>query len=156
MDTDDDPALLNPKLRESNRTKRLRATVPFDKTKTPLQHAEGVAAAHPKLHEPAPTAASFKAAAKKLKRAEATAGKIRMSTAVPHLGELPTEPGGTAPVQPPHSHTAATAPALLNLPPAIRQYMASQGFPEPTPVQSQVWEAAGRGVDVLAQVWCCW
>lgn len=149
--SDDDPAALNPRIRESRRTKRLRASVPFDKTKTALQHAEGVVSASPSgPGDRAPTAASLKAAAKKLKRAEAAAGKIRMSTAVPALAGLATDhavdPVAKQPLQ------SAAAPALAHLPEPVRQYMASQGFWEPTAVQTQVWEATARGVDVLAQV----
>lgn len=147
--------MLNPKLRESMRTKRLRATVPFDKQRSALQHAEGVTASHSEQHDQAPTAASLKLAAKKLKRAEAAAGKIRMSTAVPSLAEFVTEDDAKAASKHTDSPTAAAAPALVNLPQAIRQYMASQGFSEPTAVQTQVWEAAARGVDVLAQVCAC-
>ena len=110
-----------------------------------------MAAAHADPSDRAPSAAALKAATKKLKRAGAAAGKIRMSTAVPSLGTPATkEAAATAATQ--HPVGSAAAPALAHLPPVALQYMASQGFSEPTAAQTQVWEAAAGGGDVLAQV----
>lgn len=147
---DDDPTL-NSKMRESNRSKRLRAAVPFSKTDASPVGMGGVGDGQ---QGQAASAESSRAAAKKLKRAEAAAGKIRMSTSVPSLAELPSEGGAAGNKQGLGSECLAAAPALVDLPQAMRQYMAAQSFSEPTALQAKAWEAAEERVDLLAQV-CC-
>lgn len=126
--------------RESMRSKRLRASVPFAKTGV---FSAPVATATDKAEAKARVAASRKLAA-----AEASAGTVKLSTGVPLL---PAD-ALTAPVRHGAGSAVALSEGMQEQHATIREYMARQGFAEATAVQLQCWPAAVAGADVVAQV----
>lgn len=119
------------------RDKRLKATVPFEKTGT-FSKPVGMAAKDG-------DGKSKGKEARKLKAAAIAAGQVSLQPTIPAEAE---EQGNSAP-----SPTLRTeAQALDGQHAVVRQYMAKQGHVEPTPVQRRVWAAASSGRDVVAQV----
>jgi hypothetical protein len=138
--------------RESMRSKRLKAAVPFDK-RTDSTQPSGVV----------PTKVKEKLQSsdvRKLRDAEAAAGKVRLSTTIGLLADLDQtaaqpardskgkKDGSTS--KP--AHVTVVSQALAQEHPLIRQYMARQRFAEPTAIQRQCWRPACAAEDLLAQV----
>jgi hypothetical protein len=121
---------------ESMRSKRLRASVPFEKQGNPT--AASVAG----------TPGSSQGRLKNGKSFEGThlSGEKRSGLSV-GLGVHSPAFGSRI------DAAAPTVPqALAKHHPVIVKYMTEQGFLEPTPVQAKVWAEAGTGNDVIAQV----
>jgi hypothetical protein len=132
------------------RTKRLKATVPFEKKGqfiTPVGIATDKADAKTRAKE-----------ARKLRNAETAAGRTRLSTTV---GLLPPDATAGAPGEKqakghatvkPEERSVVVSRELETEHPVVRQYMAHQGFPEATDIQRQCWRPACEGLDIVAQV----
>ena len=128
------------------RTKRLRAAVPLDRSgRAEPEPASATTLADQKRR---------KREARKLRDADAAAGKVKLSTTV---GLLP--PNGTAgdaadalhDARTEAAHVTIVSGALAKEHSLIRQYMARQGFAEPTAVQQQCWATACAGRDIATQ-----
>lgn len=159
----EDPQL-RPELLESNRAKRLKATVHFHKNNNfDLLRA----AAIPKDADDASATASKLVRNKQQK-------PMKLSTAVAplpqaaHQSSRADAQAGTAALQPTadtdaRAHEGQKAPAavpscLAGLHPVMQAYLAQNSFSEPTEIQRCVWPLACSGKDVVAQVrspTCC-
>lgn len=159
----EDPQL-RPEVLESNRAKRLKATVHFHKNNNfDLLRA----AAIPKDAED-PSATGSKPAREKKPKS------MKLSTAVAPLPQAAKQPNGadakddTATVEPAadstaqspqhQKATAALPSGLAGLHPVMQAYLAQNGLSEPTEIQRRVWPPACSGQDVVAQVCplaCC-
>jgi hypothetical protein len=120
---------------ESMRSKRLRASVPFEKKSNPTAAV------------PATSGGSHGSVKgdKKPKAARMSAEKLPN----PSSGPRAHSPAEGALM---HASAGSVPRALASHHPVIVKYMTERGFLEPTPVQAQVWTEALTGTDVIAQV----
>lgn len=150
-----DEPQLRPEMLKSNREKRLKATVHFNKNNNfDLLRAAAIPkdADHP--------SATAKKPAKKDKKS------LKLSTAVAPLPSskqaadtkedpAPAEPASGSNALAPEGQTAAQTSALADLHPVMQAYLVQSGFTEPTEIQRRVWPLACSGRDVVAQVCLC-
>lgn len=146
---------------ESNRSKRLKATVHFNKN----NNFELLRPAAIPRDADDPSATANKPAKKDRKA-------LKLSTAVTPLPQATVNPKQSAKDSRPaaavadqeqgkHATTdidATTQPtsALFGLHPVMQTYLAQQGFTEPTDIQQRMWPLACSGRDILAQVRLCY
>lgn len=151
-----DEPRLQPEMLESNRSKRLKSTVRFEKN-----HSFDLlrpAAIPQDADHPSATAKKPDKAKKGLKLSTVVA-PLQQANSPANEAPAASVPAASVPIQGGQAEAErdsgavqATPAAVCGLHPVMQAYLVHQGLTEPTEIQHRVWDLACSGRDVVAQV----